>query len=72
MAIKRKSHNLDEDLLRRAAKVLGRPTETETIHEALRAVLLAEDIVRDLDAARGKGTFRAGFVRKMRAERRSP
>jgi Arc/MetJ family transcription regulator len=71
MAIKRKSHNLDEDLLRRASKVLGRSTETETIHEALRAVLFGEEVVRALEAARGKGTFRASFVRKMRAEQSS-
>jgi Arc/MetJ family transcription regulator len=39
MSIKRKSHNLDESLLRRAKRVLGTTTETETIHTALRAVL---------------------------------
>ena len=69
MRIKRKSHNLDEELLRRAVRVLGVPTETEAIHEALRAVLIGEDLVRDLAAAQGKDVFRRAFVREMRSER---
>jgi Arc/MetJ family transcription regulator len=70
MSVKRKSHNLDEALLRRAKRVLGASTETEAIHGALRAVLIGEDIVRDLEAARGKDVLRPEFVRQMRAERR--
>ena len=68
--IKRKSHNLDEGLLRRAKRVLGAATETDAIHDALRAVLVGDAMVADLEAARGEGTFRAAFVRQMRAERR--
>jgi Arc/MetJ family transcription regulator len=70
MAVKRKSHNLDEQLLRSAARVLGTETETDTIHEALRAVLVGEAVVADLEAARGEGAFRRQFVREMQAERR--
>ncbi len=70
MSVKRKSHNLDEALLRRAKRVLGASTETEAIHGALRAVLIGDEIVRDLEAARGKDIFRPEFVRQMRAERR--
>jgi Arc/MetJ family transcription regulator len=66
--IKRKSHNLDESLLRRARKVLGTDTETETIHEALRGVLLGEQLLTDLRAASGASLFRPTFVRAMRCE----
>jgi Arc/MetJ family transcription regulator len=70
MTVKRKSHNLDETLLRRAKRVLGVSTETDAIHGALRAVLVAEDMVADLEAARGKDVFRPEFVRQMQSERR--
>ena len=69
MGVKRKSHNLDERLLRRAARALGAATETEAIHGALRAVLVAEDLVKDIEAARGKNVFRREFVDEMRTER---
>ena len=68
MTVRRKSHNLDESLLKRARRVLGAKTETATIHEALRAVLVGEDAVRDLRAVRGKVHFRPEFARAMRAE----
>ena len=71
MRIKRKSHNLDEDLLRRARRELGARTETDAIHRALEAVLVGERIVADLrTAARGRVAFRPEFVRAMRRERR--
>jgi Arc/MetJ family transcription regulator len=69
--IKRKSHNLDEALLRRAKRVLGTKTETDAIHQALRAVLVGERIFGDLRAAAGPGLFRPQFVRAMRRETRS-
>jgi Arc/MetJ family transcription regulator len=72
VSVKRKSHNLDETLLRRAQRVLGASTETDAIHGALRAVLVGEAMVADLEAARGKDVFRPEFVRQMRAERRRP
>lgn len=68
MSIRRKSHNLDEELLRRAQRVLGAPTETATIHEALRAVLVGEEALNDLLEVRGKVRFRDGFAREMRSE----
>ncbi len=70
VSIKRKSHNLDETLLRRAKRALGRSTETDTIHEALRAVLIGAEVVGDLKAARDHRAFRREFVREMRRERR--
>ena len=70
MKIKRKSHNLDEDLLRRARRELGANTETDAIHRALEAVLIGERIVADLRASRGRVAFRPEFVRAMRRERR--
>ncbi len=70
MSIKRKSHNLNEQLLRRAKRALGTSTETDAIHEALRAVLVGEEIVSDLGAARGRRVFRPEFVRQMARERR--
>lgn len=68
MQVKRKSHNLDESLLRRAKRVLGAATETDAIHDALRAVLIGEEIIADLEAARGKNLFRREFAQQMRAE----
>lgn len=70
MTVRRKSHNLDESLLRRARRVLGAKTETATIHEALRAVLVGDEAAADLEAVRGKVRFRSEFSRKMRAELR--
>jgi Arc/MetJ family transcription regulator len=70
MAVRRKSHNLDESLLKRAKRVLGAKTETATIHDALRAVLVGEDAVHDLRTVRGKVQFRPEFAREMRAELR--
>jgi Arc/MetJ family transcription regulator len=62
MGVKRKSHNLDEALLRRAQRVLGAATETDAIHGALRAVLVGEEMVADLEATRGMDVFRPEFV----------
>lgn len=63
MAVRRKSHNLDETLLRRARRALGAATETDTIHEALRAVLVGEQAFADLKAVSGRRIFRDGFLR---------
>lgn len=69
MSIKRKSHNLDAGLLRRAQRALGTPTETETIHRALRSVLLGEQLVAALESTSGRVEFRREFVKQMRRER---
>lgn len=71
MATKRKSHNLNEVLLRRAQRSLGTATETDTIHRALESVLLGEELLADLKAARGSRVFRSAVVREMRRERRA-
>ena len=70
MPIKRKSHNLDALLLRRAQRVLGAATETDTIHHALRAVLVGEALVAALASMTGRVAFRPEFVARMRRERR--
>jgi Arc/MetJ family transcription regulator len=70
MSMKRKSHILDETLLGRARRVLGAATETDAIHDALRAVLIGEQIVADLEAARGRDVFRPEFLRRVRAKSR--
>ena len=69
MHIKRKTHNLDARLLRRAQRALGTPTETETIHQALRAVVLGEHLVAGLKSTSGRVRFRPEFVEQMRRER---
>ena len=69
MQIKRKSHNLDARLLRRAQRTLGTATETETIHQALRAVLVGEELLAALESASGRVEFRPEFVKQMRRER---
>ena len=71
MAIKRKSHNLNEALLRRAQRSLGTATETDTIHRAREAAVLGEELLADLRASRGSGVFRSTVVREMRRERRA-
>lgn len=70
MAIKRKSHNLDERLLRRAKRALGTDTETDTIHAALRAVLVGEAAMKDLESLHGRVRFHKRFERQMRRELR--
>jgi len=40
--------------IRRARRTLKIPTETDAIHETLRAVRLGEQLVNDLEAARGR------------------
>ena len=70
MTVKRKSHNLDSALLERAKRVLGAQTETETIHEALRSVVIGEEAMSALLAVRGRRTFRKEFEQEMRREAR--
>jgi Arc/MetJ family transcription regulator len=66
MAVRRKSHNLDETLLRKAKRVLRAKTETEAIHGALRAILVGDEALADLDAVSGRRrVFRTEFVRSQ-------
>jgi Arc/MetJ family transcription regulator len=69
MTVKRKSHNLDARLLRRAQRTLGTATETETIHRALRAVLVGQELVAALESESGRIEFRPEFIKQMRRER---
>ena len=68
MAVRRKSHNLDETLLRKAKRALGAKTETDAIHGALKAVLLGQEALADLEAVSGRRIFRTDFVRSRRRE----
>jgi Arc/MetJ family transcription regulator len=68
MSVKRKSHNLDAQLLRRAQRTLGTATETDTIHQALRAVLVGQELVAALEAESGRVEFRPAFIKQMRRE----
>jgi len=69
MHVERKTHNSDVRLLRRAQRARGTSTETETIHEALRTVVLGEHLVAALRRGSGRVRFRPAFVEQMRRER---
>jgi Arc/MetJ family transcription regulator len=71
MSVRRKSHNLDETLLRRAKRVLGVSTETDAIHAALRSVLVGEEAFADIRAVHGNNIFRSDFERAQRRGSRS-
>jgi Arc/MetJ family transcription regulator len=68
MSVKRRSHNLDERLLHRAQRVLGTSTETETIHQALRAVVRGDELIAALESVAGRVQFRTDFVRAVGGE----
>ena len=55
---KKKTYNLDEDLIRRARRTLDARTDTETIQRALRKVIEDAEIERALDAVLTRGRFR--------------
>ena len=54
MAKVRKNYRLDEELLRRAQRVLRTTTETDTITQALRRCAEAEEELKLLRQGRGK------------------
>jgi len=53
--LKRKNIYLDEGKIRRAQRVLGTQTETETIDRALDLVVFRKTILRSLEQTVGKG-----------------
>lgn len=53
--LKRKNIYLDEGKIRRAQRVLGTQTETETIDRALDLVVFRKTILRSLEQTAGKG-----------------
>jgi Arc/MetJ family transcription regulator len=53
--LKRKNVYLDEGKIRRAQRILGTQTETETIDRALDLVVFRKDILRSLESTTGKG-----------------
>jgi len=54
-ALKRKNIYLDEGKVRRARRILGTQTETETIDRALELVVFRKAILRSLEQTTGQG-----------------
>ena len=53
--LKRKNIYLDEGKIRRARRILGTQTETETIDRALDLAVFRKTILRSLEQTAGKG-----------------
>jgi hypothetical protein len=60
-AVHKKTLNIDEVRLKRARRILSKPTDTATIHAALDWVIESQAMVDDLLAVAGKGK---GFFRE--------
>jgi hypothetical protein len=58
---KKKTYNLDEELIGQARRVLDARTDTEAIQRALRKVVADAEIERALDALLTEGRFRTVF-----------
>ena len=54
-AIKRKNVYLDEGKIRRAQRILGTQTDTDTIDRALDLVVFRKRILQSLEQTAGKG-----------------
>ena len=65
-AIRRKNLNIDEDLLHQAQRVLGTRTETETVAEALKAVVVDEEAWEAMARTAGRGRGHFTFADKER------
>lgn len=53
--VKRKNYYLDEAKIKKAKRILGVKTETETIDKALSLVIFRKEIVDSLKKVAGKG-----------------
>lgn len=53
--MKRKNFYLDEFKIKKAQKILGAKSETETIRQALDIVLFRKEIIGSLKQTKGKG-----------------
>lgn len=60
-AAKKKTYNLDGDLITRARRVLEARTDTETIQRALRKVVDDAEIEAALEAVLREGRFKTTF-----------
>jgi Arc/MetJ family transcription regulator len=58
---KKKTYNLDEELIGRARRVLDARTDTEAIQRALRKVVADAEIEQALEALLAEGRFRTVF-----------
>lgn len=65
-AVKRKNLNVDEEMLRRAQRVLGTRTETETVAEALKAVVVDDEAWEAMARTAGRGRGHFTFAKKER------
>jgi Arc/MetJ family transcription regulator len=54
-AVKRKNYYLDEVKIKRAQKILGTKTETETLDKALEMIMFRTDLLESLRKVAGKG-----------------
>lgn len=54
-AVKRKNYYLDEVKIKRAQKILGTKTETETLDKALEMIMFRTDLLESLKKVSGKG-----------------
>jgi len=53
--VKRKNYNLDEVKIKKAQKILGTKTETETLDQALEMILFRTNLLESLKKTAGKG-----------------
>ena len=60
-ATKKKTYNLDEELIGRARRVLDARTDTETIQRALRKVVDDAQIEKALERLLTEGRFRSVY-----------
>jgi len=54
-AVKRKNYYLDEIKIKKAQKILGAKTETETLNKALDLVVFRTELIESLKHTSGKG-----------------
>lgn len=57
-AVKRKNYYLDEIKIKKAQRILGAKTETETLDRALDLVMFRKDLLESLQKASGRGGVR--------------
>ncbi|MBI5408424.1 MAG: hypothetical protein HZA14_03555 [Nitrospirae bacterium] len=54
-AVKRKNYYLDEIKIKKAQKILGTKTETETLDKALDMIVFRAELIESLKKVSGKG-----------------
>lgn len=59
MAVKKKTYNLDEEMIEKVRKLYDAKTHTEAIRRALQKTIEDREIEESLDALLKKGRFRS-------------